>query len=127
MHWQKERVETFFGVPFTSIDPMHEMLFEAAGMRYPLWIDEQNESLFLREDVCSPDCSFPAIEIGCQCRRIVETEASAVGPVLLFYASSDERQELLRLCITRTPERCFSISPHWSPHEPPRPASIGAL
>ena len=117
MHWQKEHVENFFGAPFTWIDPMHEMRFEAAGVRYLLWLDEQSESLFLRGDVRNPDCSFPAIEVGCQCRRIEQTEASGVGPVLLFYASSDKRQEHLRLCITRTPERCFSISPHWPQHD----------
>jgi hypothetical protein len=117
MHWQKERIESFFGAPFTSDGPTHELRFEGGGIRYLLWLDEQRESLFLRGDAHEPNCSFPAIEVGCQCRRIEEGEASGIGPVLYFYASSEKHLEHLRFCITRTREGWFSISPHWPPHD----------
>lgn len=117
MHWQKERVESFFGAKFAWVDPMHEIRFDAGGIHYRLWLDEQRGSLFLTGDVRNPDYSFPAIEIGCDCRRIEEIEASDVGPVLLFYASQDKHQQHLRLCITRDGEHRFSISPHWHQYE----------
>ncbi len=89
------------------------MRFVAGGIRYRLWLDELGGSLFLTGDVRDPDYSFPAIEVGCECGRIEETEADEVGPVLLIYASQDKDQNHLRLCITRDRERRFSISPHW--------------
>ena len=112
MHWQKECVETFFGANLAGNDPMQEMRFEAGGMRYYLCLSEQIGWLRLTGDVRDPECAFPAMEVECECRHIEQTEASGVGPVLLFYASPDKRQEHLRLCITRDRGR-FSISPHW--------------
>lgn len=117
MQWPKERLENFFEAKSTRVGRMHELRFEAGGIRYRLWLDERRDWLFLTGDVRDPDRSFPAIEVGCECRRIEETKASAVGPVLLFYASSDKAQEYLRLCITRDHEHRFSISPHWQQHE----------
>jgi hypothetical protein len=52
--------------------------------------------------------------MGCECKRIEKTEASSVGPVLMFYASEDKNDESLRFVITRTRDRRFSISPHWT-------------
>jgi hypothetical protein len=118
MHWTKEHIERFFGAPFIWVDPFHEMRFEASGIRYLLWIDEQKESLFLRADTSNPDSSFPAFEIGCQCKRIEETEAIGVGPVLHFYASREKCQDYIRLCVTRTRGHSFSLSPHWPQYEP---------
>lgn len=111
MDWQKEMLEQFFGAEFAWIDPMHEMRFESGGIRYRLWL--LDHMLFLTGDVRDPDDSFPAIEIGCECRDIEETEASGVGPVLHVYASIGRDHEQLRLCITRDREGRFSISPHW--------------
>jgi hypothetical protein len=119
MHWAKETLERFFGAKLTSFDAFHEMRFEAGGIRYRLCLLEHDSSLFLTGDVQNPDYSLPAIEIGFVCRHIEETEASNVGPVLLFYASPDKQYEHLRLCITRDPENRFSISPHWHQQEIP--------
>jgi hypothetical protein len=118
MNWQKDNVEDFFGARFVSKDALEigsmlELRFEAGGIRYRLWIFEKRGMLLLTGDVRDPDCSFPAIEIGCECRYIEETKAGDVGPVLLFYASPDRNQEHLRLCITRDRELRVSISPHW--------------
>src|ERR1700722_3745621 len=113
MNWQKESVESFFGASFVWIDSMLEMRFEAGGIRYRLWLFEERSMLVLTGDVRDPDCSFPAIEVGCECRNIEETEASGVGPVLRFYASPDKNRERLRLCITRDRDLRFSISPCW--------------
>jgi hypothetical protein len=111
MHWQKQVVEEFFGAQFTFIEPLHELRFEAGGMRYRLWLDDQRHLLVLTGDVHNADDAFPAIEIGCRCERIEQTQAIGVGPVLLFYDNPDNSQEHLRLCITRTGDRRFSIAP----------------
>ena len=122
MQWTKAHVEAFFGKAFTKVDSpnvIHEMRFEVRGFQYLLWIDEQRESLFLWGDThFPPECSFPAVEIGGQCRRIEETQAIGVGPVLLFYESSEKSREHIRLCITRCSADVFSIASSWLIHEP---------
>jgi hypothetical protein len=123
MQWTKEHVEAFFGKAFTKVDStneIHEIRFEVRNFHYLLWIDEQKESLFLWGDTrYPPECSHPAIEIGGQCRRIEETEAIGIGPVLLFYESSEKCREHIRLCITRAPANVFSVASSWPIHEPP--------
>ena len=114
MHWQKERVEAFLGGNFTQLDQqIQEMRFEAGAVRYLLWVHEQTESVILRADPHDPGCPFPVIEVECQCTRIEESEAIAVGPVLLFCATSDMSSKNVRIRITRTREGRLSIATHW--------------
>ena len=118
MHWNKQQVETFFGVAFVSIDRMHEMRFDAGGLKYYMILDETKHFLALHADVDRPDSAFPAMELQFQCSRIEQTEAKEVGPVLLFFASDERVIEHLRLCVTRTKQHAFSLSPHWQKYEP---------
>jgi hypothetical protein len=118
MHWNKSQVENFFGAAFTSADTIHEMRFDVGRLRYYLILDESKHFMALHADSDSPDSAFPAIELQFDCSRIEQTEASGVGPVLLFFASSERVIEHLRLCVTRTKHHTFSLSPHWQKYEP---------
>lgn len=118
MHWNKSQVESFFGVAFVSADRIHEMRFDAGRLRYYMILDETKHFMALHADSDNPDSAFPAIELQFQCSRVEQTEASGVGPVLLFFASDERIIEHLRLCVTRTKQYAFSLSPHWEQFEP---------
>lgn len=112
MHWNKQQVESFFGNVFISTSHIHEMHFGFGDLKYYVRLDEASHLVVLNADPSRPDSAFPAIELQFQCARIEQTEAGGVGPVLLFYASDKKENEALRLCITRTKEHTFSLSPH---------------
>ncbi len=112
MHWNKKQVEEFFGASFISDDHVLYLQFEAGRLKYHVMLDENRRFVLINADPENPYSAFPAIELQFPCARIDLSEAGGVGPVLLFYLNEEKAVEHVRLCITRTKERTFSLSPH---------------
>lgn len=113
MNWNREEIEAFFGASFKWIDPLWELRVQAGGLKYRLWIDEPGGVAFLTADPKDPDHALPAIEVGIACGLISTGLAIPVGPILNFYVGTEKSDVHLRLCITRTPDGIFSVSPSW--------------